>query len=118
VKFCRHLGFRARFLRLKETWYLELNPRYRFTADGRRSAKYASDNASKMKRLERNAAVRQQVQSLATYLTQQATLLTPAYRFISFGDLLRFDIPFGFDETEWQARAGATGEDEQLWDAA
>jgi hypothetical protein len=71
-----------------------------------------------MKRIERNSAVRQQVQSLASYLTQQETLLTPAYRFISFGDLLRFDVPFGFDESEWQARAAATGEDEQLWDAA
>jgi hypothetical protein len=118
VKFCRHLGFRARFLRLEDTWYVELNPRYRFTADGQRPAKYAADNAAKMKRMERNSAVRQQVQSLASYLTQQPTLLTPAYRFISFGDLLRFDVPFGFDESEWQARAASAGEDEQLWDAA
>ena len=118
VKFCRHLGFRARFLRLERTWYLELNPRYRFTADGRRPARYSADNASKMKRIERNSAVRQQVQSLAAYLTQQPTLLTPTYRFISFGDLLRFEVPFGFEESEWQARADATGEDEQLWSAA
>jgi hypothetical protein len=118
VKFCRHLGFRARFLRLDGAWYLELNPRYRFTADGHRPAKYGADNASKMKRIERNSAVRQQVQSLAAYLAQQPTLLTPAYRFISFGDLLRFDVPFGFDESEWQERADATGEDERLWDAA
>lgn len=107
IKFCRHLGFRARFMRLDSKWYVELNPRYRFTADGHRPAKYAADNAAKMKR----------VQSLASYLTQQPTLLTLAYRFISFGDLLRFDVPFGFDESGWQARA-ASGEDEQLWDAA
>ncbi|HEY8791319.1 MAG TPA: DUF4365 domain-containing protein [Gaiellaceae bacterium] len=118
MKFCRHLGFRARFLRLNRAWYLELNPRYRFTADGHRPAKYGADNASKMKRIERNSAVRQQVQSLAAYLTQQPTLLTPAYRFISFGDLLRFEVPFGFDESEWQARADSSGEDEQLWSAA
>jgi len=117
IKYCRHLGFRARFLRLDDQWYVELNPRYRFTADGQRPAKYAADNASKMKRMERNSAVRQQVQSLASYLTQQPSLLTPAYRFISFGGLLRFDVPFGFDESEWQARAAAA-EDEQLWDAA
>jgi Domain of unknown function (DUF4365) len=118
VKFCRHLAFRARFLRLEDSWYLELNPRYRFTSDGHRPAKYGAENASKMKRLERNSAVRQQVQSLAAYLAQQATLLTPAYRFISFGDLLRFDVPFGFDEAQWQARADAGSKDEHLWDAA
>jgi hypothetical protein len=118
VKFCRHLGFRARFLRLADAWYVELNPRYRFTADARRPAKYGSENASKMKRLEKNSAVRQQVQSIAAYLTQQATLLMPSYRFLSFGDLLRFDVPFGFDETEWQARVEAGGSEEQLWEAA
>jgi hypothetical protein len=118
VKFCRHLGFRARFQRIAEGWYLELNPHYRFTADGRRPAKYGSDNASKMKRIEKNSAVRQQVQSIAAYLNEQATLLTPNYRFISFGDLLRFDISFGFDEVEWQSRSEEVGENLQLWDVA
>jgi hypothetical protein len=118
VKYCRHLGFRARFLRLDGAWYLELNPRYRFTADGHRPAKYGADNAAKMKRIEKNSAVRQQVQSLAAYLTEEPTLLMPTYRFISFGDLVRFDVPFGFDESEWQARAAATGEDDQLWEVA
>jgi hypothetical protein len=118
IKFCRHSGFRARFLRLEATWYVELNPRYRFTADGQRPAKYRGENASKAKRLERNSAVRQQVQSLANYLAQPPTLLTPVYQFISFGELLRFEVPFGFDETAWQAREATAGADEQLWDAA
>ena len=118
IKFCRHSGFRARFLRLEGTWYLELNPRYRFTADGQRLAKYRAEKAAKAKSFERNSAVRQQVQSLASYLAQQPTLLTPAYGFISFGELLRFEVPFGFDESDWQARAAATDDDERLWDAA
>lgn len=118
IKFCRHSGFRAHFIRLEGKWYLELNPRYRFTADGHRLAKYRAENAAKAKSFERNAAVRQQVQSLASYLAQQPTLLTPVYRFISFGELLRFEVPFGFDESDWQARAEASDSDERLWDAA
>lgn len=109
--FCRHLGFRGQFLRLDGSWYLEINPQYRFTSDGHRRSKFEAENISKLKRMQHNDAVRQEVQAIATYLTERPNLLTPSYRFIAFGELLEFDVPFGFDETAWRAdEEDATGE--------
>ena len=101
--FCRHLGFRAQFLRLEGKWYIEINPQYRFTSDGDRRSKFEAEYISKLKRMQHNDAVRQEVQAIAAYLTEQPSLLTPDYRFLAFGELLEFDVPFGFDESAWRA---------------
>lgn len=114
----RQLGFRVQFLRLDGVWYLEINPQYRFTRDGFRISKFQAENISKIKRFEHNDAVRQQVQALASFLNQPATLLTPEYRFVTFGELLSFKIDFGFDESHWRVHHEAASEDEQLFGAA
>ena len=117
IRFCRHFGFRAQFLRLDETWYLEVNPQYRFTRDGHRAAKFESENTSKLKRMQHNDAVRQEVQAIAKFLNQPATLLTPEYRLVTFGDLLHFEVDFGFDESVWRT-ADSAGGDMRLFEAA
>jgi hypothetical protein len=117
-RFCRHFGFRPQFLRLDERWYLEINPRYRFTVDGYRRSKFEAENISKLKRMQHNDAVRQEVQALAGYLTEPPTLLTPDYRLVSFGELLRFEVDFGFDESAWAVQEEVPSRDMQLFDAA
>jgi Domain of unknown function (DUF4365) len=118
IRFYRHLGFRVQFLRLDGEWYLELNPDYRFTHDGHVVSKFQADNNAKMKRLERNDAVRQQIRALATFLNQPATLLTPDYRLLAFGELLRFTVEFGFDERAWLNRDQQGGDDTALFQVA
>ncbi len=119
IKYCRHLGFRGQFLRLDGDWYLEISPEYRFTRDGRAVSKFQGEYISKMKRLEHNDAVRQQVQALTAFLNQPPTLLTPAYRFLAFGSLLSFDVGFGFEEAAWTTRDQQTGQaPAQLFDVA
>jgi hypothetical protein len=118
IRFCRHFGFRARFLRLGGAWYAEINPQYRFTADGSRPAKFQAENIAKLKRMQHNDAVRQEVQAIAAFLNQPATLLTPEYRLITFGELLRFEVGFGFDEAAWRAHEQAANGGMRLFDAA
>ncbi len=118
IRFYRHLGFRGQFQRLDGSWYLELNPDYRFTRDGHAVSKFAAENNAKMKRIERNDAVRQQIRSLATFLQRPPTLLTPDYRFLSFGPPLCFQVPFGFDESAWLARDERSGDDMTLFEVA
>ncbi len=93
-------------------------PQYRFTRDGFAVSKFQAENISGIKRKEHNDAVRQQVQALAAFLNQQATLLTPEYRYLAFGDPLRFEVDFGFDEGAWRARDQEGGSDMQLFDVA
>lgn len=119
IRYYRHLGFRCQFLRFEETWHLELNPEYRFTRDGVTVSKFQGESISKMKRLEHNDAVRQQVQALSAFLSQPPTLLTPAYGFLVFGDLLSFEVGFGFDEAAWTSQTIQTNEGtERLFGAA
>jgi hypothetical protein len=118
IRFCRHFGFRTYFLRLDRAWYVEINPQYRFTADGSRPAKFQAENISKLKRMQHNDAIRQEVQAIATFLNQPATLLTPEYRLITFGELLRFEVDFGFDEAAWRAQERGANRDMRLFEAA
>lgn len=118
IRFYRHLGFHGQFQRLDGSWYLELNPDYRFTRDGHVISKFQADNNTKMKRLEHNDAVRQQVRALATFLNQPPTLLTPDYRLLAFGPLLCFQVPFGFDESIWLNRDQQDGDDMTLFEVA
>ena len=60
-------------------------PEYRFTRDGHVVSKFHAENNAKIKRIERNDAVRQQIRALATFLHRPETLLTPDYRFLGFG---------------------------------
>jgi hypothetical protein len=118
IKYCRHFGFRAQFLCLDGSWYLEVNPQYRFTSDGHRPAKYEADNISGLKRMQHNDSVRQEIQAVAAFLNQSATLLTPEHHLITFGELLRFEVEFGFDEGTWRARANDEPGGMRLFDAA
>jgi Domain of unknown function (DUF4365) len=118
IRYYRHLGFRGQFHRLDGDWYLEINPDYRFTRDGHAVSKFQADNNAKMKRIERNDAVRQQIRALATFLNRPATLLTPEYRFLSFGPPLCFQVPFGFDEGAWLNRDQKGDDGIALFDVA
>lgn len=118
VRFYRHLGFHAQFQRLDGEWYLELNPDYRFTRDGHAVSKFQADNNAKMKRIERNDAVRQQIRGLATFLNRPPTLLTPEYRLLTFGPPLCFQVPFGFDEGAWLQQDQQADDDASLFDVA
>jgi hypothetical protein len=97
---------------------VEINPQYRFTADGSRPAKFQAENISKLKRMQHNDAVRQEVQAIAGFLSQPATLLTPEYRLITFGELQRFEVDFGFDEAAWRAQERGANRGIRLFVAA
>ena len=64
----RHSGFYAKFVRYEDTWYLEINPTYHFTADGRQPYRFAHNSLSGLKRLEKNGAVMGQVVMWAEFI--------------------------------------------------
>lgn len=101
VKFYRHSAFRGRFASFESRWFLEITPEYLFTRDGRKVSRYQPEYVKGIKGLEKNDAVRQQVETVARYLTQPPTLLEPAYGLLEFADLARFTVDFGFDDSAW-----------------
>lgn len=97
----RHDAFEGFFRRYDGTWYLEINPTYVFTVDGDRVSLYQGEYLSKIKRVERNPDVRRHVLMWASYLGRGEDLISPAYPFLAFGDLLSVEMNRGIDDAAW-----------------
>lgn len=97
-KFLRHTAFHGRFRLLGGEWYLEINPTYRFTRDGKELDRFHEIKLAGIKRLERNRSV------LSQLLVWQATLRGPwtrtdRMRLLEFGPLASFRFSSGVDES-------------------
>jgi len=101
VKYCRHYAAGLYFRRWSDRWYLEINPTYHFTIDGRRDSLYDSEYVKKIKGMERNGAVYQLVRAWADYLQGEDTLFANRDERIIFGDLLTLDADAAIDERAW-----------------
>lgn len=89
------------FRRWAGQWYLEINPTYHFTIDGRRDSYYDAEYVAKIKRMERNSAVYQLVRAWADYLLGEDTLFKSRDERILFGNLLTIDADAAIDERAW-----------------
>lgn len=121
TKFCRHYAAGLYFRRWGGTWYLEINPTYYFTTDGRRESQFSAEYVKKIKRLERNNAVYQLVRAWADYLQGEDSLFKSRDERIRFGRLLELDCDAAIDETVWIPQEQTTGPDmailaEGLWE--
>jgi hypothetical protein len=101
IKYCRHYAAGLYFHRWAGRWFLEINPTYHFTIDGRRDSLYDAEYVKKIKRMERNSAVFQLVRAWADYLQGEDTLFTSRDERILFGDLLAIDADAAIDESAW-----------------
>lgn len=101
VKYCRHYAAGLYFRRWSKRWFLEINPTYHFTLDGRRDSLYDSEYVKKIKRMERNNAVYQLVRAWGDYLQGEDTLFTSRDDRIIFGNLLAIEADAAIDERAW-----------------
>jgi hypothetical protein len=101
VRYCRHYAAGLYFRRWSGQWYLEINPTYHFTIDGRRDSYYDAEYVAKIKRMERNSAVYQLVRAWADYLHGEDTLFKSRDERILFGNLLAIDADAAIDERAW-----------------
>ena len=102
MRYVRHLAFAPTFVRYDERWYLELTPTYHFTRDGREPDFYAASHRSAIKRIERHADFRRNVDTLARILRGAVDLggLTPDpdQQLLTFGELADVRLDTGDDE--------------------
>lgn len=101
IRYCRHYAAGLYFRRWSGPWFLEINPTYHFTIDGRRDSFYDSEYVKKIKSMERNSAVYQLVRAWADYLQGEDTLFTSRDERIVFGSLLTVDADAAIDERAW-----------------
>jgi hypothetical protein len=96
----RHSAFRARFMRFGGKWFLQIEPTYHFTKDGKVISALSAAALSGIKRLENNQAVHGQVIMWARRLQQQTPWEAKA-RKLFFADPIKFSLDSGFDDEHW-----------------
>ncbi|TDX04035.1 DUF4365 domain-containing protein [Kribbella sp. VKM Ac-2566] len=122
INWVRHMALRWRFILDHDEWLLDIAPDYRFTVDGYRPSSMAAELTSKIKRMERHAAVRGQMEFWAHYLRPApADLLETTARFLTIHDPLTFEVDHGIDDDAWdESRARfkteAGSQQDALWD--
>lgn len=101
MAYYRHSAFEGKFLHTDSGWYLQITPTYLFTSDGYRLARYCEDNLKLIKQKEKNPAILGQVIMWAENLRPKNDMFRPKYRFLEFGELMKFDIDVGIDDEAW-----------------
>jgi hypothetical protein len=97
----RHSAFRGHFQRIEGAWFLEINPTYHFTWDGRSESQYYEENLKGIKRLERNPALLGQLLMWADTLSRLDDLDVPPYPYLRFGALSTVHLDWGIDDRQW-----------------
>lgn len=87
--YLRHLGFEERFRKYEGTWFLQINPTYLFTSDGKLALWSHAKKLSGIKRLEKNRAVLSQLLLFADLLQRPSPT---GSRLLAFGKPPRFII--------------------------
>ncbi len=117
VGYHRHAGFSAEFRRFDDKWYLEVNPTYHFTRDGREPYAWYEERLKGIKRLEKNEQVESQLRLIAWLLTaedrdREQLFHCEPYPFLAFEVPLEFELPVGVPDEAWLPSGAAELEDE------
>jgi Domain of unknown function (DUF4365) len=111
MSYYRHAALGWQFLRADETWYCALTPDYFFSWNGRNESSFAASLLTKIKQIDRHAAVRQETAMWASILRREGNLIdSPRPRILEFGALEAFTLDQGIDDNAWKrpTQLGAT----------
>lgn len=105
IAYYRHLAFLPRFRRIAGNWFLEITPTYHFTKDGEEPDPYREERLSKIKRIEKNAAVFANVLFWGRFIESPDDLFRKGNEFVHFTELVGFPVGFGVNDSEWASQA-------------
>lgn len=103
---CRHFAFEASPVMIDNEWYLAVLPTWIETIDGFRKSPHSDKSVSTLKRLEKNASVKNHVRFICSVLLgkkEQKTFFddNTSYPFLTCGELVTCAINKGIDEKDW-----------------
>lgn len=117
VAYHRHAAFGGEFRRFDRQWFLEVNPTYHFTRDGREPYPWYEGKLSGIKKLERNEQVESQIRLIEWLLTAEDRerndlFSSEPYLHLAFSKRVAFEVPVGVPDHDWLPGQGAELEDE------
>jgi len=104
IAYCSHMAIEAEFRVFDGNWFLEVNPSYYFTQDGRAVHPYADKLMSGIRRLERHESLSRQLRFWSDILTEQGDLFTGDYEHLRVERPLAFDVSRGISDASWKAQ--------------
>jgi hypothetical protein len=124
IRYCRHYAAELNFRQWAGGWFLEIDPTYHFTIDGKRDSLYDAEYVKKIKLMERNSAVQYLVRAWADLLIGEDTLFSRRDERILFGELLTVEADAAIDEKAWSPSPAPSMSDQSnvgallvgLWD--
>lgn len=106
VAYYRHVACGTRFRRIEGRWYLEINPTYLYTSDGRELHPFREEYLAGMKKIEGSGAVGGLVIMFGAILADRSGLFDKNSPHLGFDGLLRVDLRVGIDDALWSQRTG------------
>jgi len=118
VSFCRHHAMRARFHEIEGSWFLEINPTYRFSRDGWKDDLFAAERLKKIKEFEGNPGIFSNAFMWSEMLTSTvADFWHREYPHLSFGGLLSISASKGIPDEAWRSSSSESKTmGEEQWD--
>jgi hypothetical protein len=104
LSYYRHVGFESSFMRFSGSWYLQINPRYVFTVDGKGLHQFREELQATIKTYEGSGAVRGSVVMFAALLQDDPSLFQVRYPHLGFGELLTTSLGVGIEDDLWLHR--------------
>ena len=102
---CKHLSFLTQYKRFGDRWFVLIKPEWFISKDGYRKSFYMADSVNYLKRRERNEHVFNHLKAIVHIIKHDRPpdlfRSNYTYPFLSFGDLLNFDMELSLDDHEW-----------------
>ncbi|MEQ8524835.1 SEFIR domain-containing protein [Gracilimonas sp.] len=99
-KYLRHHAFETKFIKYIDKFFLEINPTYYFSIDGKKTDKFHEDKLKKIKEIDKHVAVRNQLLLWEDVLNR--TVIKKEKDFFSFGNLNRYKTNKGIVDKIWR----------------
>ncbi len=99
---CRHLAMLAKFREIGDRCYLQIDPTWYFSRDGRKHPRW-EDLIRTIRIMQKEREYHSALRLWREVLTQEGDLVRTGYPFLRFGNYLEFESPFSIPDALWRA---------------
>jgi hypothetical protein len=101
---CRHLAMTCKFRDVGDRYYLQVDPTWYFSRDGRKHPR-SEDLIRTIRIIQKEKEYHATLRLWREVLTQQGDLVRQEYPFLSFGDYMLFEAPVSIPDPLWKSTA-------------
>jgi hypothetical protein len=105
VRWCRHIAMKACFVEIGGRYYLEIDPTYYYTRDGKKKHRKWQDFIRNARIMEKQREYWANLGLWRHVLTHPDDMLHEDYVFLKFGDYIGFSAPVSIPDEVWNPQS-------------